>query len=220
MKLYTLLATFLATTALTSPTPFRTTLSLSDALLPRGASSASDIIAAIMPSSTSCASSAGQQYASDCRTNSQAAAPLASAMAAHNLTAAGQIAAVLATAGVESADLRYKHNVAPGRPGQGTAAMLMPDNVLKYAQSIPELRAGLALAGGDAAKVLDLVVDDRYNFAAAPWWLATRCAPDVVEGLASASDAAWEAYMGCLGVSASDSTRLAYWGRAKTAFGL
>lgn len=217
MKLTTLRTALLATTVLSSPAPTRT-LHHSNPLLPRSAQ-ASDIIAAIMPSSTSCASATGQ-YASDCRTNAQAAGPLISAMAAYNLTHAGQIAAVLALTGVESADLRYKHNVSPGRPGQGTSAMLMPDNVLKYAQSIPEVQTGLEQAGGDVRKVLDLVVDDKYNFGAGAWWLATQCEAGVVEGLVLASDAAWEAYMGCVGVSVGDSTRLAYWGRAKTAFGL
>ncbi|KAH8905012.1 hypothetical protein BR93DRAFT_760536 [Coniochaeta sp. PMI_546] len=172
-----------------------------------------------MPTSNSCSAATGQ-YASDCRTNTQAAGFLIAAMAKYKLQNAGQIAAVLSLIGVESADLKYKHNISPGRPGQGTSAMLMPDNVLKYAQSIPELSSGLAAAGSDVAKVLDLVVDDQYSFAAAAWWLTSQCTADVVEGLKTASDAAFAAYMACVGVDATDATRVAYWGRAKAAFGL
>lgn len=220
MKTSTLITTLLATLAYASP--ISPTPTLPRALLSRdGAPQASDIIAAIMPSSTSCASASGQ-YASDCRTNVQAAQPLIDAMVAHNLTSAGQIAAVLALTGFESVDLRYKHNVSPGRPGQGTSAMLMPNFVLEYAQSIPELKGGVAQAGGDVGKVLDLVTDDRYNFGAAAWYLTSQCkAGNVVAALATASDAAWNAYMTCVGVGdVNDPTRLAYWDRAKKAFGL
>ena len=211
----TLLTLLLANPSLSSP------ISPPAGVLPRSdaPTKASDIIAAIMPSSTSCASASGP-YASDCRTAAQAADPLIAAMQAYNLTSAGQIAAVLALVGLESADLKFKHNVSPGRVGQGTSAMLMPDNVAAYAGSIPELAGGVAAAGGDPGKVLELVVDDRYNFGAGPWWLTSRCEAGVVEGLKGASDAAWRAYMGCVGVSADDPDRRAYWERAKKAFGL
>lgn len=199
----------LTTGALTSPLP----------LSPRASQQASDLILAIMPTSGSCASGSGA-FASDCRTNVQAAPFLISAMAEYNINTAGAIAAVLALVGVESADLKFKHNVSPGRPGQGTSAMLMPDNVAKYAGSIPELKEQVAAAGGDVGKVLDLVVDDKYSFAAAAWWLSAQCGEEVVKDLATASDAAWGKYMTCVGVDAGDATRVAYWGRAKGAFGL
>jgi hypothetical protein len=215
MHLSKLLTFLFATGALTSPISPPHPLQARDAASPQ----ASDIILKIMPTSNSCAGATGQ-YASDCRTNAQAAPALIAAMATYKLQTAGQIAAVLSLVGVESADLKYKHNVSPGRPGQGTSAMLMPDNVLKYAQSIPALESGLAAAGGDVTKVLDLVTDDQYNFGAAAWWLTSQCTADVVQGLTTASDAAFAAYMACVGVDATDATRQAYWGRAKAAFGL
>lgn len=140
-------------------------------------------------------------------------------MQQYGLYAPGQIAAVLSLIGVESVDLKYKHNISPGRPGQGTSAMLMPENVAKYVASIPELKDGLAAAGGDVSKILELVTDDKYNFGAAPWWLTRVCSKDVIEGLVAGTDAAFQAYMGCVGVSATDD-RLAYWRRAQKAFGL
>jgi hypothetical protein len=219
MHLSTILTVLLATPCLASPLA---SLANPLAISRRdGAPSpqASDIIAAIMPTSTSCSSASGN-FASDCRTASQAAEPLITAMVTYNLKSAGQIAAVLALVGFESVDLKYKHNVSPGRPGQGTSAMLMPDNVAKYAASIPELGSAVAAAGGDVAKVLELVVDDKYTFGAAAWWLTSQCKPEVVEGLKDATDAAWAAYMGCVGVDATDANRLQYWARAKKAFGL
>ncbi|KAJ9137385.1 hypothetical protein NKR19_g8216 [Coniochaeta hoffmannii] len=219
LPITTLLTLLLATSpSLSTPTPAHPAT-----ILPRGAgvsTQASDIIAAIMPSSTSCASAASGPYASDCRTNVQAAEPLIAAMKAYNLTTAGQIAAVLALVGFESVDMRYKHNVYPGTVGQGTSAMLMPENVRAYAGSLPELAGGLAAAGGDPGKVLELVVDDKYNFGAAPWWLTSKCGAAVVEGLRGASEDGWKAYMGCVGVDAGEPKRVEYWARAKKAFGL
>jgi hypothetical protein len=140
-------------------------------------------------------------------------------MQQYGLYAPGQIAAVLSLVGVESVDMKYKHNISPGRPGQGTSAMLMPENVAKYVASIPELENGLAAAGGDVAEILELVTDDKYNFGAAPWWLTQVCSKDVAESLVTGTDAAFQAYMACVGVTATDD-RLEYWHRAQKAFGL
>lgn len=184
--------------------------------LVRRATQASDILQQIMPSSGTCANA---PVAADCRTAAQAAPLLIKAMQDYQLDTAGQIAAVLALIGVESGDMKYKHNVYPGRPGQGTSAMLMPENVLAYAQSIPALAAGLAAAGGDVAKVLDLVTADEYNFGAAPWWLTAKCAPSVKDGLRAGTDAGFAAYMACVGVTVTDD-RKAYWERAKKALNI
>ncbi|OIW34381.1 hypothetical protein CONLIGDRAFT_675362 [Coniochaeta ligniaria NRRL 30616] len=221
MHLTTLLA-FLANLAtLASASPILpSSFGLSHPLLPRTTLSAADIILKIMPTSDSCTGATGA-HASDCRTNVQAAPYLIASLLHYNLTAPPQIAALLALIGYESSDLKYKHNISPGRAGQGTSAMLMPDNVAAYAASIPELKDEVAAAAGDVSKVLELVVGDEYNFGAGAWWLTAVCGRGVVEGLAEgASDAAWGAYMGCVGVSATDEGRLAYWGRAKEAFGL
>lgn len=178
--------------------------------------SAASIIAAIMPGSLSCANA---QFPLECRTADQASQPLINAMVKYELYEPGQIAAVLALIGFESVDMQFKHNISPGRPGQGTSAMLMPDNVAAYAASIPEVQAGLAAAGGAPDKVLALVQGDEYNFGAAPWWLVTKCEKGVVEGLKTATDESFRAYMGCVGVTATEE-RMAYWKRAKAAFGL
>jgi hypothetical protein len=171
-----------------------------------------------MPGSASCAG-ATDPHADDCRTAEQAAPYLITALQNYSLYSPGQIAAVLSLIGYESVDMRYKHNISPGRPGQGTSAMLMPDNVAKYVASIPALKDGLAAAGTDVSKILELVTDDKYNFGAAPWWLTQVCSKDVVDGLVAGTDAAFQAYMSCVGVTATDD-RLAYWHRAQKAFAL
>lgn len=203
--------TAIAATALASP--------ISHPLLARdNPVQASDIIAKIMPTSTSC-DAAQASRPEDCRTNKQADTPFIAAMIQYKLFDAGQIAAVLALTGFESVDLKYKHNISPGRAGQGTSAMLMPPNVAKYAASIAAVKDGLAAAGGDTAKILELVTPDEYSFGAAAWYLTSQCA-GVAEGLKGASDAGWTAYMACVGVDGTDAGRVAYWTRAKAAFGL
>ena len=87
----------------------------------------------------------------------------------------------------------------------------------KYASSIPELAGKVAGASDD--DVLALVTPDKYNFGSGPWFLTTQCTDDQRKQLQAGTDAGFSAYMSCIGVEATDE-RLAYWKRAKTAFGL
>ncbi|KAK3337362.1 hypothetical protein B0T19DRAFT_70478 [Cercophora scortea] len=175
------------------------------------ASSAADLILAIMPTSGSCD---GAQFPNECRTASQASPFLIKSLS--NFTV-GEIAAMLALIGLESADMKFKHNVSPGRPGQGTSNMMSPNFVNEYAISI---FGSSAVAGKSPDEVLALVTPDDYNFGSAPWFYQTKCGADVHSALKSGSDAGWAAYMGCIGVDPADAARLQYWNRAKTAFGL
>ncbi|RWA12495.1 hypothetical protein EKO27_g2603 [Xylaria grammica] len=133
--------------------------------------------------------------------------------------------AVLSLTAYESADYKYKHNVYSRPPGQGTSNLQMLNFNIEYANSIPELKdkvAALGTIGDDPKKANDLlalVTPDQYNFGSGPWFLTTHCTKEVVDGLASGTDASWEAYMQCVGVTNTDD-RKAYWTRAKTAFGL
>lgn len=197
------------------PLTLLTTLTLASPIHPRAAPQASSLIAAIMPQSTSCS---GAQFPSECRTASQAAPYLISAMAKYGLYTYGEIAGVLSLVGYESVDMRYKHNVSPGRVGQGTSNMQMANFNREYAESIPELK-GKVTEGTSDAEVLELVMVDEYNFGSGPWFLTTKCGDDVREQLKKGTDEGFAAYMGCVGVEAGDD-RLAYWTRAKTAFGL
>jgi hypothetical protein len=184
----------------------------------RGAKTAADIIGEIAPGSLSCSET------TECRTNVQAAPFLINAMSTYKLQSAGQIAAVLALTAFESVDYKYKHNVSPGRPGQGTSNLQMINFNIEYANSIPALKDKVAALGSidsDDKKnqLLALVTVDEYNFGSGPWYLTTKCDKDVVSGLTAATDEAFAAYMGCVGVTVTDD-RKAYWTRAKKAFGL
>ncbi len=86
----------------------------------------------------------------------------------------------------------------------------------KYVQSIPELESKIS---SDPVATLALVTPDTYNFGSGPWWLMTQCTSDVQKQLATGTDAGFTAYLGCIGVSAT-ADRMAYWNRAKKAWGL
>lgn len=183
-----------------------------------------EAIASIAPASISCAAGNTQ-----CRTNTQVVGPFNEAFEKYQLTAPGQKAAVLALTAFESLDYAYKKNLNPENHGQGTSNMQMYTFNREYAESIPELKDQLATIGGDAYSVtadqkdavLNLVMDDNYNFGSGAWYLTTKC-PDVVTALASGSDldTAFTNYMvTCVGTTMTDA-RQAYWTRAKTAFGL
>lgn len=176
-----------------------------------------DIILKVAPTSSSCSDTA------TCRTAAQVAPLMNDAAAQYKLTK-GQAAGVLALEAFESVDFKYKQNISPGRPGQGTANMQMYNYNLKYAQSIGDLQqqaAAFSASSSDAQKneLLALVTDDKYNFGSGPWFLTTQCGADVQSALSSGTDAGFQSYMQCVGVSA-DGDRLTKWQAAKTALGL
>ncbi|EJD47807.1 hypothetical protein AURDEDRAFT_144433 [Auricularia subglabra TFB-10046 SS5] len=171
------------------------------------------MIEKIMPTSNTC-----EGALDECRTAEQAAPYFVTAMRQYNLHHPAQIAAVLALVGLESGDLKYKHNMWPGRPGQGTSAMFMPNYVKLYAGSISALEDELAKDPG-LGETLALVTPDKYNFGAGPWFLATQCDESVRAELKDDPDAGFAAYMACVGVTV-DEGRAAYWERAKNTFHL
>ncbi|KAI1107603.1 hypothetical protein F4804DRAFT_104950 [Jackrogersella minutella] len=201
----------LAGQALAAPTP-------SPHMARDGVKSAADLVAAISPNSVTCDGSA------ECRTAAQVGPLLADAMVKYGVYSPGQIAGIIALTAYESVDYRYKHNVSPGRPGQGTSNMQNYNFNLMYAQSFPELKDKTTSAGANPSAdemnaILALVEPDEYNFGSGPWFLTTQCHPDVQEALKAGDDAGFEAYMGCVGVTLVKE-RTDYWDRAKTAFGL
>jgi hypothetical protein len=167
-------------------------------------------IAAIMPQSSSCD---GADFPDECRTAEQAAPFITKACAD---LSDGECAATVALMGLESVDMRFKHNVSPGRPGQGTANMQMADFNTEYAS---ELFGADKVSGKSPDEVLAMVTPDEHNFGSAAWFLKTKCA-DVRETLKAGTDAGWSAYNKCIGVDGSLPDRMKYWTAAKTAFGL
>ncbi|KAK3186552.1 hypothetical protein K4F52_004592 [Lecanicillium sp. MT-2017a] len=182
---------------------------------------AGPIIQQIAPGSASC--DAG---ATECRTASQAAPFIVQSMDAYQMHTVNEIAAVLSLMAFESVDFKYKHNVYPGRPGQGTANMQMANYNLLYAKSLDDVKDKVAdidsvdgLSDDKLNEILSLVTPDEHNFGSGPWFLATQCGGEVRESLKKDIDAGFEAYMGCVGVTVTDERR-AYLTRAKAAFGL
>lgn len=181
------------------------------------------IIEEIAPQSKSCA-----KDNDECRTGEQAAPYIFRSMARYGLFSPNQMAAVISLMAFESGDFAYKRNhfPAPGRPGQGTANMQMAEFNLKYAKSIEAIQNDVSnitsvdgLSNAELNRIRDLVIVDDYNFGSGPWFLRTECGEDVVGELVTDIDAGFESYMECVGVEV-DESRLEYFDRAKSAFGL
>ncbi|KAI0506855.1 hypothetical protein F5B22DRAFT_622292 [Xylaria bambusicola] len=189
----------------------------------RAVKSAAQIIGEIAPNSLTCADTSAT---SECRTNVQAAPLFIHAFKEYRLFDYGQMAAVLALTSLESVDFQYKHNVKPGRPGQGTSNMQMITFNQEYAASIDALKDPLAAIGtADTPEkqnaVLALVKDDKYNFASGPWFLTKHCpaSVDALKARGTQLDDAFKGYMDCVGVTI-DAARQEKWTLAKKAFGL
>ena len=179
------------------------------------------IVQEIAPAATSCPSSN-----SDCRTAAQAAPWIAQGMYQYGIFSVNQMAAVVSLMAYESDNFEYKHNIDPGRPGQGTANMQMAPYNLKYAKQIDAVKGKVAnytstdsLSDDELNAILALVTPDKYNFASGPWFLKTQCTQSVRDQLDANADSGFQAYMQCVGTAVT-SDRLAYFDRAKKAFGI
>lgn len=181
---------------------------------------AAAIVKQIAPNAENCADT------TECRTAEQAAPFIAQAMYDYGVYTTPEMAAIIALMAFESVDFKYKHNVSPGRPGQGTANMQMANFNLKYAQSIDSLKSQVSqftttdgLSTDDLNHILSLVQPDEFNFGSGPWFYSTQCDPSVKQALWQNVDTGFQQYMACVGVTVTDD-RLAYFTRAKAAFGL
>ncbi|PQE04049.1 hypothetical protein CJF31_00003174 [Rutstroemia sp. NJR-2017a BVV2] len=180
----------------------------------------------IVPAASSCSNA---PVAAECATAARAAPYLIAAMLQYQIYTLPEMGALLALMGYESGDFKYNINHYPGRPGQGTRNMQMPEYNLQYALSIPALGSKLkavttattteGLADDVLNGIRDLVNTDEYTWASAAWYYSTQCSATVKAELKKGTDAGWEGYLGCVGVGES-ADRTAYWTRAKAAFGL
>lgn len=181
---------------------------------------AAAIVKQIAPGAENCADT------TECRTAEQAAPFIAQSMYDYKVFTTPEMAAIISLMAFESVDFKYKHNVSPGRPGQGTANMQMANFNLMYAQSIDSIKDQVSqftttdgLSSDDLNHILSLVQPDEFNFASGVWFYTTQCDSSVKEALWANVDTGFEKYMECVGVSVTDD-RLAYLTRAKAAFGL
>lgn len=91
----------------------------------------------------------------------------------------------------------------------------------KYANSLPDIKDKVAVAGNDPGQILDiLLADAEYDFGSGAWFLTTQCSESVREALRSGSQEGWEGYIsGCVGTEA-DEGRRGYWESAVKALGV
>lgn len=202
------------------PTPASIILGLGLASVASAQLSAPEIVKKIAPGAANCPETV------ECRTAEQAAPHIAASMETHGIYSVNEMAAVIALMAFESVDFRFKHNVFPGRAGQGTANMQMPNFNLLYAKSIPAVQAKVAqftttagLSDADLNFILAQVQPDEFNFGSGAWFLTTQCDKSVRDALQANIDQGFQAYMGCVGVSVTDE-RTKYLTRAKEAFGI
>jgi hypothetical protein len=191
-----------------------------------GASAASQLLL-IAPTSNTCT---GAPFPSECATASQAAPYLITAMSTYSITSAPEIAALLSLIAYETGDFKYaiNHYPAPGRPGQGTRNMQMANYNLLYAKSISALSDDLGkittasstdgLSDDELNAIRALVLPDEYAWGSAAWFLTTQCA-SARPALQAGGQAGYEAYLSCVGTSAT-SDRLVYWTAANSALGI
>jgi len=145
----------------------------------------------------------------------------------------GEQAAIFALMAFESGNFMFDVNVSPGRPGQGTRNMMMFNFILPYAVEYnrtavhairPDLNFNSTVANvpDDSQKnaIRATVLDDTLSFASAAWFLRTHCSPQIGLGLQSATDDAFNAYMGstCVGAG-QDPARIALYHATLTAMG-
>ncbi|EHY59630.1 hypothetical protein HRR83_001098 [Exophiala dermatitidis] len=216
-----LLAILAATTSALS-IPF--TKNHGPSLTPRSGSTAPNPVSQLLtiaPTSNTCLNAS---FPSECVVSSMSIVQaMVDSFAAYNITTAAEQAALLSWMAFESGDFKFNRNhfPAPGRPGQGTRVMLMPNFVSEYAASIPELKTGLTAAGSDVDKILSLVLADKYSFASAAWYYGTHCSAEQKEQVKNGGKSGWETAFvtGCVGTTVTDD-RTEYWVRARSALGV
>jgi hypothetical protein len=226
---FTVLGGLATTSALAYP---KNTFNIGSLTSRAAGSQAVDQILAIAPASKSCSATTKPD---ECATAEQAAPFLIKAFQDYQIYNSNEIAAVLSLIAFESVDFSFNTNQSPGRPGQGTRNMQMPEFNMLYARSIsalaPKVDAITTAKTVEEFKAANLdndklnairalVLPNEYSFASAMWFLTTQ--PQCVAArpkIQAGGDAALDAYMACVGVTA-DADRKAKFALAKTALGL
>jgi hypothetical protein len=175
---------------------------------------------AIAPTSDTCADA---PFPAECVVSSKSVVEaIVAGFARYGVATAAEQAVLLSWMAYESGDFKYNQNhyPAPGRPGQGTRAMLMPNYVQQYASSLPELQASVTAAGSDVGQVLSLVQPDQYSFASAAWFYSTQCTAPQKDAVQAGSQSGWAGFVAeCVGTTVT-SDRQEYWTRACQALGV
>ncbi|CBX95538.1 hypothetical protein IAQ61_004369 [Plenodomus lingam] len=148
-------------------------------------------------------------FPEECADSKTAAAALNGSFEKYKITAVGEVAALVAYTLFESGNYKYKQNHYPGRPGQGTRMMAMPNYVNEYTTTVAgaDAVAQAEAAGGDAGLVAVLALanaDDQKSFGSAAWYLTTKCTPKVRAGLVAETVDGWHNFLTqCIGTTAA-----------------
>jgi len=151
--------------------------------------------------------------ATECTPASTAAPLLNTALKDYSDQTLGRAVAVISLMAFESADFTANINHFPGRPGQGTKAMLNFPFIYAYALAQPELSTQVMQLSGDAVDMnnLDgvpdetqtairaLVLPDKYTFASASYYMKANC-PAMGPQLDAGGLSAYQSYIStCVG---------------------
>ncbi|KAJ2457005.1 hypothetical protein GGF42_002935 [Coemansia sp. RSA 2424] len=211
-------------TTMPMPTDFSHTYSASSAPVPTPTPPAKiayrlsqkqlDLAIPARAASDSCASVSTPD---ECVTNAKALTAINNALSKYGISKRSEVVAVIALMAYESGKWQYNTNHFPGRPGQGTRAMLMFNFIESYAKALHPDEAAKALAGGitDASKngVRALVLNDDDSFGSGFWYLVNSAAAyhDKADKLRESNLDDFKDYV-VTGVGAGwDSTRQTIW---------
>ena len=193
MRYTTAILATLAATTLANPlnprdgTPFKVT---------------AEQIGTLAPKSKSC----DKSKSVECAPADKAAEYINNSFQTYKITTAGAAAGLIATMIQETGQFEFARNKVPGVKGQGTRNMQSPKFNKMYLDSLtePAFADEKKAAGDDPAKVLDAIIKyGNYDFGSAAWFLTTQC-KDNVAGLDKGDAAGWDAYVTCVGATATD----------------
>ena len=166
----------------------------------------------IAPTTVSCD---GAPFPEECADATTAATALNSSFEKYGITKAEEKAALIAYTLFESGEYKYSKNHYPGRPGQGTRMMAMPNFIAEYASAAADPSA-LASAAGNVDAILATVNGDAdKSFGSAAWFYSNKCTDAVKTGVRDGSMIGWQNFMTvCVGTT-NDPAREEYWTKAK-----
>ncbi|EWC48771.1 hypothetical protein DRE_00076 [Drechslerella stenobrocha 248] len=176
------------------------------------------VVLAVAPSSNTCS---GASFPDECNTAKEAVPFIAAGFEKFQINTIGEAAALLSIMAFESGDFKFNINHFPGRPGQGTKAMLMANFIVSYAQtfgSTDNIAPGLSSSNIDAQsddiknKVRAVVLSNERTFAAAAWFYSDMCSESVKAGLRKGPTiAAWTDYITqCVGTTVTEDRTVGY----------
>ncbi|KAJ2310538.1 hypothetical protein H4R23_003430 [Coemansia sp. Cherry 401B] len=151
-----------------------------------------------------------------CANNKRAVAALNAAAQKYGITERSEMVAVVALMAFESGSWQYNVNLYPGRPGQGTKAMLMYDFVYAYAKQLYPSQVQDAWQSSTDTDTMNnvraLVLGDDDSFGAGFWYLTTKAAEYHNSGKLKDGDlASFQDYCTSAVGASWDSERQAVW---------